>query len=329
MIKNAIIYRISESWSPDLPALEAALAKSPFAACGATQERSAGWVPPRGEEHGLLAESVAEQWVMRFMTESKVLPASVLNRHVNEKAAHIEATEGRKPGKKEKKDLKDEARLDLLPMAFTKQGAMWVWLDPKARILVLDTGSQARADEAVSALVEGLTGFALALLDTKTSPQAAMAHWLTTQEPPTGFSIDRECELKAADESKAVVRYGRHPLDIDEVRQHIEHGKLPTRLALTWDSRVSFVLTEQLQVRKITLLDAVTESQSQDDAGFDADVAITTGELSRLIPDLVEALDGEGRTGLGQGLPASLQKGGAMTGPGQAPADAEPDTAPF
>ncbi|MCX7506614.1 recombination-associated protein RdgC [Delftia tsuruhatensis] len=329
MIKNAIIYRISESWSPDLPALEAALAKSPFAACGATQERSAGWVPPRGEEHGLLAESVAGQWVMRFMTEAKVLPASVLNRRVEEKADAIEKSEGRRPGKKEKKDLKDEAKLDLLPMAFTKQGSMWVWLDPKARLLVLDTGSQARADEVVSALVEGVTGLALALLDTKTSPQAAMAHWLTTQEPPTGFSIDRECELKAADESKAVVRYGRHPLDIAEVRQHIEHGKMPTRLALTWDGRVSFVLTEQLQVRKITLLDAVTEGQSQDDGGFDADVAITTGELSRLIPDLVEALDGEGRTGLGQGLPASLQKAGATTGPGQAPADADPDTAPF
>ena len=108
MIKNAIIYRISESWSPDLPALEAALAKSPFAACGATQGRSAGWVPPRGEEHGLLAESVAGQWFMRFMTEAKVLPASVLNRRVEEKADHIEATEGRRPGKKEKKDLKEE-----------------------------------------------------------------------------------------------------------------------------------------------------------------------------------------------------------------------------
>ncbi|KEH10313.1 exonuclease, partial [Delftia tsuruhatensis] len=269
------------------------------------------------------------QWIMRFMTEAKVLPASVLNRRVEEKADAIEKSEGRRPGKKEKKDLKDEAKLDLLPMAFTKQGAMWVWLDPKARLLVLDTGSQTRADEVVSALVEGVTGFALALLDTQTSAQAAMAHWLTTQEPPAGFSIDRECELKAADESKAVVRYGRHPLDIAEVRQHIEHGKMPTRLALTWDGRVSFVLTEQLQVRKITLLDAVTEGQSQDDGGFDADVAITTGELSRLIPDLVEALDGEGRTGLGMDLPASRQKGGAMTGPGQAPADADPSSAPF
>lgn len=45
-----------------------------------------------------------------------------------------------------------------------------------------------------------------------------------TQEPPHMFNADRETELKAADESKAVVRYARHPLDIDEVRQHIEHG---------------------------------------------------------------------------------------------------------
>ena len=345
MLKNLIIYRISDSWTPDLRAVEAALGKSPFAECGATQERSAGWVPPRGESHAPLAESVANQWVMRFMTEAKMLPASVLNRRVNEKAAHIEATEGRKPGKKEKKELKDEAKLDLLPMAFTKQGAMWVWLDPQARTLVLDTGSQARADEVVSSLVEGLTGFALALVDTQTSAQAAMAHWLTTQESPAGFSIDRECELKAADESKAVLRYARHPLDIDEVRQHIEHGKLPTRLALTWDDRVSFVLTEGLQIRKIALLDAVMEGQSQDDGGFDADVAIATGELSRLIPDLIEALGGEGRTGLGQDLPASLQTPaahapatapraaasgrGALTGPATAPVDTAPEEAPF
>lgn len=126
MFKSMIIYRIADSWQSDLQVLEDALQKTVFAECGATQERSLGWVPPRGEAHGPLVESVAGQWMMRFMTEAKVLPASVLNRKVNEKAAHIEATEGRKPGRKEKRELKDEAKLDLLPMAFTKQVAMWV-----------------------------------------------------------------------------------------------------------------------------------------------------------------------------------------------------------
>jgi len=299
VFKNMIVYRIAPGWQAELTALEEALAKAPFQECGATQEKSSGWVPPRGEAHGLLAESVGGQWVLRFMTEAKMLPGTVLARKVKEKAAQIEQQTGRKPGKKETKELKDEAKLDLLPMAFTKQGSTWVWIDREARLLVLDTGAQGRADEIVTALVEALPGLSVALLDTQTSAQAAMAHWLKEQEPPAGFSIDRECELKAADESKAVVRYARHPLDIEEVQAHIQAGKLPTKLAMTWDDRVSFVLTEGLQLKKVAFLDTVFEGQGQDDGGFDADVAIATGELSKLIPDLIEALGGEGRTELG------------------------------
>jgi recombination associated protein RdgC len=186
-------------------------------------------------------------------------------------------------------------------MAFTKQGGMWVWIDPQAKLLVLDTGAQGRADEVVTLLVEGLQGFGVALLDTQTSPQAAMAHWLLMQEAPVGFSVDRECELKAADESKAVVRYGRHPLDIAEVKEHVEQGKLPTKLAMTWDDRVSFVLTDGLQLKKLEFLDSVLD-EAGDEGGFDTDVAIATGELSHLIPDLIEALGGEGRTELGSGF---------------------------
>ncbi|MGE8444504.1 MAG: recombination-associated protein RdgC [Comamonas testosteroni] len=102
MFKNMTMYCIASSWQRHLQALEDALQNTVFEKCG--------------EAHGPLVESVAGQWVMRFMTEAKVLPASTLNRKVDEKAEHIEMTEGRKPGRKEKRDLKDEAKLDLLPM---------------------------------------------------------------------------------------------------------------------------------------------------------------------------------------------------------------------
>jgi recombination associated protein RdgC len=110
--------------------------------------------------------------------------------------------------------------------------------------------------------------------------------------------VDRECELKAADESRAVVRYTRHALDTDEVSQHIAMGKVPTRLALTWSDRVSFVLTEALQLKKVAFLETVFEGAAASpadgkDDNFDADVAIATGELRKLIPDLLEALGGE------------------------------------
>ena len=304
MLKNLIAYRISPLWPADLAAIEEALAKSPFIECGATQQKSAGWVPPRGEAHGALVESIGGQWIARLMTETKSVPGDVLARKVKEKAARIEQETGRKPGRKESKELKDEALLDLLPMAFTKQASMWVWIDPTERLLVLDTSSQARADEVVSLLVESIPGLSVSLLNMNTSPQASMAHWLATQEPPAGFSIDRECELKAADESKAVVKYGRHPLDIAEVQEHIKQGKLPTKLALTWDDRVSFVLTEGLQIKKLAFLDSVFEGTKADEGGFDTDVAIATGELRKLIPDLVEALGGESESGVAAALQA-------------------------
>lgn len=292
MFKNVIVYRIGPGWSASVAQVADSLEGARFVACGASQEKSMGWVEPRGEAHGPLVESVGGQLILQLMIETRTLPASVVNRKTRERVARIEASTGRKPGKKETREIKDDIRLELLPMAFTKESSVWVWIDPDERLLVIDAGSQARADEVVTLLVKSLAGLAVTLLNTSVSPTVAMSEWLITQEPPPGFSVDRECELKAADESRAVVRYARHPLDTDEVRQYVESGKLPTRLALTWDSRVSFVLTEGLQLKKLAFQDVVFEGAGKDD-GFDADAAIATGELRKLLPDLLAALGGE------------------------------------
>jgi recombination associated protein RdgC len=150
----------------------------------------------------------------------------------------------------------------------------------------------------VSRLVELMAGgLKLAALQTALSPATAMAQWLLQQEPPAGFSIDRECELKQPDSEKAAVRYARHTLELPEIGAHIQAGKRPTRLALTWAGRVSFVLTDALVLKKIELLDVVLEGAAPDkgaaeDGGFDADVALATGELRLMMPALVEALGG-------------------------------------
>ncbi|MFZ4481014.1 MAG: recombination-associated protein RdgC [Rhodoferax sp.] len=294
MFKNMIVYRVGPEWSATVAQIEESLEGGRFVECGSTQEKSIGWCEPRGEAHGPLVETVNGQLILKLMIETRALPGSVVTRKTKERVAHIEATTGRKPGKKESRDIKDEIRFELLPMAFTKQVSVGIWIDPKARLLVIDAASQARTDDVVTILVKSLPGLAVTLLDTKVSPTAAMSGWLISQEAPAGFSVDRECELKAADESKAVVRYARHPLDNDEVRQHVQAGKLPTRLALTWDSRVSFVLTESLQIKKLTFLDVVFDRASTGkDDGFDADTAIATGELRKFLPDLLEALGGE------------------------------------
>lgn len=329
MFSNLTLYRFNSQDALSLQMIEEAFSRTPFQPCGATMEKSAGWVPARGEANGQLVESVGGHWIAKYQTEAKQLPPSVLNRKVQEKADAIEKEFGRKPGKKEKRDLKDEARLDLLPAAFTKLASTWLWIDPTAGLIAMDTTTQARADEIITLLVESIKGLGCGLIDTQTSAQAAMAHWLLTQEPPAGFTIDRQCTLKAADESKAVIRYARHPLDIDEIRQHVEHGKLPVELAITWDERISFVLTDALTIKKLELLDGVMDKAGGEDAdkdGFDTDVAIFTGEATRMLPDLFRALGGLGRCEISTAAPAGKA---AATGPAGAPVDTDPEAAPF
>ena len=175
MFKNVIVYRVGAGWSATLAEIEERLAATRFVACGPSQEKSLGWVEPRGVAQGPLVESVAGQLVLKMMIETRVLPASVVNRKADERVAQIESTTGRKPGKKELRDLKDDIRLTLLPMAFTKLASITVWIDREARWLVIDAASQSRAEEVVAALVVALDGFAITLLNTQTSPTAAMA----------------------------------------------------------------------------------------------------------------------------------------------------------
>jgi len=298
VFKNVMVYRMVSAWTMTQTQLEEVLETARFAPCGASQEKSVGWIEPRGQAHGALVEVIDGQWMLRQMVETKAVPGSVVKRKVEERAQQIEASTGRKPGKKEKRELAEDARQSLLPMAFTKQSNVLVWIDPANARLTLDAGSQTKADETMTALVSAIDGLAVQLIDTQTSPAVAMAEWLSTHEAPAGFSVDRECELKAPDESRAVVRYTRHALDTDEVSQHIAMGKVPTRLALTWSDRVSFVLTEALQLKKLAFLESVFEGAAASpadgkDDNFDADVAIATGELRKLIPDLIEALGGE------------------------------------
>lgn len=294
MFSTATIYRISSDLSVYNDVVDA-MENFAFVPCGSTQQKSIGWIPPRGQANGPLVEHVAGQRIMKLMIESKAVPSDVLDREVERRCLTIEKTDGFKPGKKQRREIKEDALLSLLPMAFPKRTAVLVWIDAANKRLVLDSASKSRCDDAVTLLIKSLDGLALQMLNTQTSPSAAMAMWLTDQETvPTNFTVDRECELKACDESKAVVKYGHHPLDIAEVAQHIQQGKIPRKLALTWADRVSFVLTDVMTLKKIDLLDAaVTGGNDPDADAFDGDVALSTGQLGPAINDLIKALGGE------------------------------------
>ncbi len=343
MFKNVIVYRIDQWEQPTQAELEERLGTLRFVECGASQPESSGFVEPRGEKHGPLVESVGGQWILKLCTETKAVPGGAVKSQLEARLDKIEQDTGRRPKGKQAKEIKEEIVHELLPRAFPKRGTTPIWIDVDAKLVMIGAASAKKADKITTTLAELLAGgIRLDLVQTQLSAATAMADWLSTKEAPAGFTVDRECELKQPDSEKALVRYARHTLDIDEVGEHIKQGKLPTSLAMTWDNRVSFVLTENLAIKKIKLLDVVLEGQEKagkGDNGFDADVAITTGELGKLIPDLVEALGGPlklgeaGTTTTDRVIAAltgqSADMGVAPPASVYAPANAEDASAPF
>jgi recombination associated protein RdgC len=66
---------------------------------------------------------------------------------------------------------------------------------------------------------------------------------------------------------------------------------------MTWNDRVSFVLTDKLHIKRLAFLDVLKEQAEQSGATaeeqFDGDFALMTGELAHLFTDLLVALGGE------------------------------------
>jgi len=291
--KNLQIYRLAAPFALAPEQLDEKLAAKAFQPGSSIEMQRMGWMSPRDD--GKLVHAVGGQMLITLRTEKKLLPATVVNQVTKARAQEIEENQGYKPGRREMRELKDAVTNELLPRAFAVWRDTRVWIDPVKNRIVVDAAASAKGDEVMQLLNECVEHLGARPLQTALSPVSAMTSWLAADEAPAGFTIDQDTELRSSTQSKATVRYVRHALEAEDLRRHIEAGKQCTRLALSWMERVSITLTETLAVKRVTPLDVLTENDdgSGDEAErFDTDFALMTGELSRLIDHLEEALGG-------------------------------------
>lgn len=293
--RNLQIYRLPVGWAVTAEQLQDKLAARPFQPCGSQDMACRGWASPTKDDRFVLA--VGGHFLVALAVEQKLLPMSVINDVAADKAEQIEAQQGYRVGRKQMKDIKEAVLTELLPRAFTRRRKVFSWIDPVGGWLVIDAASQARAEEVLEALRDTLDELPVKMVKTQLAPVSVMTDWLAANEAAGAFTIDQDCELRAVTDEKAAVRYVRHTLDGEDVKGHLAAGKLPTRLALTFDERVSFVLTESLEIKRLEFLgvvkEAAVEKTDATDTQIEADFALMSGELSRLIPALIAVLGGE------------------------------------
>ena len=293
--RNLLVYRLAAPWTLDADTFEASLGAQALQPCASFAMESRGWVPPRDD--GRFLYTLNRHWLFALGFDQKLLPSTVIRQVADERAVELGKRQGYPVGRKQMRDLRIQVSDELMPRALTRRRMTRAWLDTVNGTLALDLSADAKADDLMQALVRSNDRLpTFVRLDTERTPGGMMTQWVGHGDAPEHFSIDRDLELMAADGSKAIVRYANHPLDGRDIPAHIKAGKTATRLGMTWRDRIAFVLTDQMQVKRLDFLDVLRSEggeESQDaDEKFDIDFALMTGELAGLIADLTAALGG-------------------------------------
>lgn len=306
MIRNIVAYPLPHGWPHSAAATAEFLQRRQFVGCGQLDMQHTGFVPPRDEAE--LCEPIAGRYLICHQHEEKILPASVVNEHVEIKRDEFERLNRYKPGRRQLKEMKEDVIAELLPQAFSKKRRTLAWINKDRGWLIVDASSAKRAEDVLDDMRKAFETLPVETLTTEINPARAMLQWMADNEAPALFTIDTDCELVSYAEDEGVVRYSNWDLAGEDVRYQLSIGRAPTMLGLTFDNRVSFIMTNRLELKRILLADAViTGLEESDDAvsKFDADFTLAAAEIELALDALVNELGGLARKNDGDLLDAA------------------------
>jgi recombination associated protein RdgC len=290
MYRNLTMFRFP---SIDLSELDAALDFCALKPVGPLELSSRGFVSPFGRDSEVLTHRVGNCIGLTVGGEDKILPASVVNELLAKKLAEFEKAEGRKPGGRARKRMREDIVFELLPRAMVKPSRLDGYLDLDLGVLFVDTASRKQAENFVSEIRHALGSFPALPLNAEVSPRAVLTGWIAGEAMPEPLSLGEECELRDAADHGAVVKCQNQDLLSEEIEKHLAAGKQVSRLALNAGDHVSFVIGEDLTIRKIKFLEGATDTMDEADdmAGeLEARLALGSAEIIELFGVLAKAL---------------------------------------
>jgi len=298
--KNMMVYRLNREIPLSADEMEKQLEAYTFSPCGSQDMSKTGWVSPMGNRSDALTHVNNGQIVICARKEEKILPSPVVKQALEAKISKLEAEQSRKLKKTEKDSLKDEVLHSLLPRAFSRLSQTFIWIDTVNNLIMVDCASAKKAEDTLALLRKSLGSLPVVPLTLESPIELTLTEWVRSGDLPAGFALMDEAELKAILEDGGVIRCKKQDLVCDEIANHIEAGKLVTKLALDWQERIQFVLADDGSVKRLKFSDTLREQNDDIDREdfaqrFDADFILMTSELAALTSNLVDALGGEAK----------------------------------
>src|SRR5690606_3791356 len=154
--KNLTLFRFPTS--VDFSEVDTLLPHVVLKPVGALEMSSRGFISPFGrEEKEQFSHRIGDALWLTVGGEEKILPGAVVNDLLARKLEEIEEKEGRKPGGRERKRLKDDLLHELLPRAFVKSSRTDAFLDLQHGYVAVDSSSRKTGANVMSD-IRGMLG---------------------------------------------------------------------------------------------------------------------------------------------------------------------------
>ena len=290
--KNLYFFAFTRPFEWTEQDLEKHLSEHLFTPLGSTELAHFGWVNALGKHGSSTIHNANENFLICARKEEKILPAPVIKDMIEAKVNLLEQEQGRGATKKEKEQFKEDIIFELLPRAFSRITDTHAYISPVNNIIVINSSSRAKAEDLLALLRKVLGTLPVTSFQPEVGVDETMTDWLTERSLGQQFQLGMEAEFNALGDDGAVVRVKNQDLTSDEIKSHLDADKYAVKVALEWDESMSFILCEDLAVKRLKFYDVLQEQNDDIDsddimAKLDADFALMSGEINRLIIDLL------------------------------------------
>lgn len=290
--KNLYFFAFTRPFQWSEQELEEHLSEHLFTPCGSTELSHFGWVKALGKHGDTIVHSGNGNYLLCARKEEKILPGTVIKDMVEAKIAELENEQSRKATKKEREQFKEDIVFELLPRAFSRFSDTQAFISPANNTIVINTSSRGKAEDFLALLRKVLGTLPVTSFSPDTAPDETMTDWLTEGNLGSSFTLGMEAEFNALGDDGAVVRVKNQDLASDEIKSHLDADKYVVKVALEWDETLSFILCDDLAVKRLKFFEVIqdqNEDIDKDDvvARLDADFILMAGEINRLIDALL------------------------------------------
>ncbi len=294
--KNIKAYQITQPMSFNDDDIQRALTENAFRPCGNQETATMGFSSPFAQtgQNSMMFHNVGERYWITVKKQEKLLPSSVVNDELAQKVAQIEQETGSPVGKKAQQDIKQEIIHKLLPQAFTKNSFVHGFISLPENLVIIDASADGKA-EGYLALIRKALGSLPVVPLAKSSLQSELTHWLT-DGTPEGITLLEEAEFKSTDELESIIRCKNQPLDSEEIKLHLESGKLVQKVGFEYQDTLTAVISEDGSFKRLKFTDRIKEEtddipKDQVAARLDAEFALMSAELAQFVAYMREKLN--------------------------------------